>query len=111
MITNLMYYFPWNREYSKNLAGKLANVGSSLKFTPDATLAEDLPGIRDRDGPLGGDNYELLQFHFHWGSTNDRGSEHTIDGTRYIDETISILLPKKFCALAILKFTRAADSF
>merc|ERR1712180_442195 len=50
------------REYSKNLAGKLANVGSSLKFTPDATLAEDLPGIRDRDGPLGGDNYELLQF-------------------------------------------------
>ena len=79
-----MYFIPCNlhyyREYSKHLAGKLANVGSSLKFTPDAV---DLPGIMDRDGPLGGDNYELLQFHFHWGSSNDRGSEHTIDGKRY----------------------------
>ena len=59
------------------VAGKLANVGSSLKFTPDATEAADLPGIRG--GELKG-NYKLLQFHFHWGSSNDRGSEHTVNG-------------------------------
>ena len=90
-----MHYY---RGYSKNLTGKLANVGSSLKFTPDAG---DLPGIMDRDGPLGGDNYELLQFHFHWGSTNDRGSEHTIDGERYIDEKLKATITHNSYALCI----------
>jgi len=84
------------RGYSKALAGKLANVGSSLKFTPDATKAEDLPGIMDRDGPLGGDNYELLQYHFHWGSTNDRGSEHTIDGKSFAMELHLVHIRKKY---------------
>lgn len=27
--------------------------------------------------------YRLAQFHLHWGSTNDQGSEHTLDGHRY----------------------------
>ena len=59
------------------VAGILANDGSSLKFTLDSTRAADLPGIKG--GTLKG-NYKLLQFHFHWGSSNDHGSEHTIDG-------------------------------
>ena len=25
-------------------------------------------------------NYQLVHYHFHWGSSNDKGSEHTIDG-------------------------------
>ena len=30
--------------------------------------------------------YHLGQFHFHWGSAEDKGSEHTIDGKRYFAE-------------------------
>ena len=28
-------------------------------------------------------SYQLLQLHFHWGSKNGRGSEHTINGKRF----------------------------
>ena len=34
----------------------------------------------------GGDlpeDYHLAQFHFHWGSQDDRGSEHYLDGMQY----------------------------
>ena len=27
--------------------------------------------------------YIATQFHFHWGSSSDKGSEHTIDGKQY----------------------------
>jgi carbonic anhydrase len=37
-------------------------------------------------GPLGADEYELKQFHFHWGSHNAQGSEHTVDGRKYSAE-------------------------
>ena len=30
--------------------------------------------------------YHLGQFHFHWGSAEDKGSEHTVDGKRYFAE-------------------------
>lgn len=36
-------------------------------------------------GPLN-DEYELLQFHAHWGSANDHGSEHTVDGRTFAAE-------------------------
>ena len=36
-----------------------------------------------RDGPYNGEMYQFLQLHFHWGSTEKQGSEHTIKGTRY----------------------------
>ncbi len=28
-------------------------------------------------------NYYAAQFHFHWGSNNIQGSEHTVDGKAY----------------------------
>ncbi|KAK2497388.1 hypothetical protein MC885_016480, partial [Smutsia gigantea] len=37
-------------------------------------------------GPLP-DSYRLCQFHFHWGSTNDYGPEHTVDGAKYPGES------------------------
>ena len=64
--------------YNKELSGKFASTGTSLKFTPDDDA--NLPGVYN--GSLVGDKFKLLQFHFHWGSSNDRGSEHTIDGQR-----------------------------
>ncbi|KAK3085960.1 hypothetical protein FSP39_011364 [Pinctada imbricata] len=36
-------------------------------------------------GPLQ-DRYRLIQFHLHWGCSNDRGSEHTVDGQVYAGE-------------------------
>jgi carbonic anhydrase len=33
-------------------------------------------------GPLGSDQYQLAQFHFHWGCDDHEGSDHTIDGKR-----------------------------
>ena len=29
------------------------------------------------------DEYELLQFHAHWGSDDEQGSEHRVDGKMY----------------------------
>ena len=64
--------------YKAELSGKFSNPGASLQFTPDSDA--NLPGVYN--GSLVGDKFKLLQFHFHWGSSNDRGSEHTIDGQR-----------------------------
>jgi len=36
-------------------------------------------------GPLS-DKFKLEQFHLHWGSCDDHGSEHTIDGQTYASE-------------------------
>ena len=39
-------------------------------------------------GPLE-DNYELWQFHAHWGKENSKGSEHTVNGHSYSGEVRS----------------------
>ncbi|XP_014373992.1 carbonic anhydrase 13 isoform X3 [Alligator sinensis] len=36
-------------------------------------------------GPLAG-TYRLRQIHFHWGSSDDAGSEHAVDGMKYAAE-------------------------
>ncbi|KAF3858825.1 hypothetical protein F7725_012026 [Dissostichus mawsoni] len=33
-------------------------------------------------GPISG-TYRLKQFHFHWGASDDRGSEHTVNGINF----------------------------
>lgn len=38
-------------------------------------------------GPLDGE-YELWQFHAHWGDCNEKGSEHTVKGKMYSGEVI-----------------------
>lgn len=40
-------------------------------------------------GPLTG-TYRLRQFHFHWGQTDEQGSEHTVDGRKYASEVESM---------------------
>ena len=52
-------------------------------------------------GPLT-DTYKILQFHFHWGSTSDTGteatpgSEHTYDGKQYLMEMHIVHVNNKF---------------
>lgn len=40
-----------------------------------------------KGGPLS-DSYRLSQFHFHWGSTDEYGSEHLVDGAKYSAEVM-----------------------
>lgn len=65
--------------FDQSFSGNFTNTGHSVQFTPDSDL--DTAVIENHLG-----TYELQQFHFHWGSTSSRGSEHTIDGGRYSGE-------------------------
>lgn len=38
-----------------------------------------------KGGPLA-DTYRLVQFHFHWGSCDGQGSEHTVNQEKYAAE-------------------------
>ena len=40
-------------------------------------------------GPLAG-SYQLLQLHFHWGENDTVGSEHAVDGARYITSVLLV---------------------
>ncbi|XP_050740226.1 uncharacterized protein LOC127010338 [Eriocheir sinensis] len=55
---------------------KIANNGHTAQVMAESTK----PGMI-----IGGglEKYTFLQFHFHWGADNSKGSEHTIDGKRY----------------------------
>ena len=64
------------------LAGKLTLtvlvpvrlLSTSVQYLSGHDLFSALTG-----GPLEGE-YQLAQFHAHWGGENSRGSEHTVDG-------------------------------
>jgi len=69
-----------NFSFSKDLTAKLFygivyNTGKTLKFVPDYTYQIKNP-LLDFD-------YYFLQLHFHWGATDDRGSEHLLNGQSY----------------------------
>ncbi|NXP50739.1 CAH1 anhydrase, partial [Heliornis fulica] len=63
---------------------EIVNVGHSFHVNfEDKDNQSVLTG-----GPLTG-TYRLRQFHFHWGQTDEQGSEHTVDGTKYASEVKS----------------------
>ena len=60
-----------NTVWNESITGKNANTGRSVQFTPtDACVS--------MENHLG--MYELQQFHVHWGSSRQDGTEHQIDG-------------------------------
>ncbi|KAK3085430.1 hypothetical protein FSP39_003195 [Pinctada imbricata] len=69
---------PFRISYKTETDVDIANTGASVKV--QIKRNSGLSG-----GPLVG-QYRLEQFHLHWGSTNDRGSEHTINGKMYAAE-------------------------
>jgi len=70
---------PLVMSHSGASAGTLVNNGHSVM------LSYKFDGSSLKGGPLT-ENYQLAQFHFHWGQTNDRGSEHTVDGKMFAAE-------------------------
>lgn len=68
----------------------IENTGSSWKVNVNG-CGSSLSG-----GPLMDSEYELWQFHAHWGSDNSKGSEHTIDGKEYASELHLVHWNKKY---------------
>ncbi|XP_073535633.1 carbonic anhydrase 1-like [Phyllobates terribilis] len=67
--------------YSPASIKSIINIGHSFHVISEDTA--DISVVKG--GPLNA-NYRLNQFHFHWGPTNDFGSEHTVDGKAYSAE-------------------------
>ncbi|TKS87444.1 Carbonic anhydrase 1 [Collichthys lucidus] len=69
---------PLNLKYDPSTCLDILNNGHSFQVT----FADDSDSSTLTDGPISG-IYRLKQFHFHWGASDDRGSEHTVEGTKY----------------------------
>uniref|UniRef100_A0AC11BAR3 Carbonic anhydrase 13 n=1 Tax=Ovis aries TaxID=9940 RepID=A0AC11BAR3_SHEEP len=72
---------PLGIKYDASSAKIISNSGHSFNVDFDDT--DDKSVLRG--GPLTG-SYRLRQFHLHWGSADDHGSEHVVDGVRYAAE-------------------------
>lgn len=72
---------PISVSYNPSTAKNIINVGHSFHVNFED---HDNRSVL-KDGPLS-ESYRLCQFHFHWGSTDDHGSEHTVNGVKYSGE-------------------------
>lgn len=66
-------------KYEPESSTKLQNTGSAWKVGVKGT------GSVLKGGPLQAE-YVLDQFHCHWGETNEKGSEHTVNGEHFAAE-------------------------
>ena len=64
--------------WDKPHTGNIENTGHSIQFTP---ATQDQIRLLAHNGA-----YYLTQFHFHWGISPEKGSEHTINGEPYSAE-------------------------
>ncbi|KAG8441874.1 hypothetical protein GDO86_010886 [Hymenochirus boettgeri] len=72
---------PWTTTYDPSTSLTVVNDGTTCRVVfDDSTDKSVLKG-----GPLEG-TYRLRQLQFHWGSSDDQGSEHVIDGLSYAGE-------------------------
>ncbi|KAK3551438.1 hypothetical protein QTP70_017316, partial [Hemibagrus guttatus] len=69
---------PLTLRYDPSVSLDIINNGHSVQVT----FADDEDKSTLTAGPVIG-TYRLKQFHFHWGSRDDKGSEHTVDGKLY----------------------------
>ncbi|XP_023657703.1 carbonic anhydrase-like [Paramormyrops kingsleyae] len=65
-------------KYDPGTSSSIINSGYSIQVD----FADDTDSSTLTGGPISG-TYRLRQFHFHWGASDDRGSEHTVDGTKF----------------------------
>lgn len=64
--------------YDPSTCQEILNNGHSIQVT----FLDDTDSSTLKDGPISG-TYRLKQFHFHWGASDDKGSEHTVAGTKF----------------------------
>nr|AEY83562.1 carbonic anhydrase 2 [Gymnocypris przewalskii]AEY83563.1 carbonic anhydrase 2 [Gymnocypris przewalskii ganzihonensis] len=65
-------------QYDPSTSLDILNNGHSFQVT----FADDDDSSTLTEGPISG-KYRLKQFHFHWGASDDKGSEHTVEGKCY----------------------------
>ncbi|GAB5584079.1 carbonic anhydrase 2 [Prionailurus iriomotensis] len=72
--------------YEQAVSRRIINNGHSfnVEFDDSQDKAADSDFVL-KGGPLTG-TYRLIQFHFHWGSSDGQGSEHTVDKKKYAAE-------------------------
>jgi len=86
--------------------GELTNNGHTAKYS--VSRPNDL---KIREGPYGKEEYQFLQLHFHWGSVDEQGSEHTINGTKFPLEMHMVHINSKYVdGEGILNDTYAKES-
>jgi len=66
--------------FDRLLPGKVSNNGHTLKFAlgGNSTVQPFISG-----GRLQEERFDFVQLHWHWGSSSDKGSEHTVEGRRF----------------------------
>ncbi|XP_030629904.1 carbonic anhydrase [Chanos chanos] len=69
---------PLKLKYDPATSKGILNNGHSFQVD----FADDDDSSTLTGGPITG-TYRLRQFHFHWGCSDDQGSEHTIAGTKF----------------------------
>nr|ACU30151.1 carbonic anhydrase [Trematomus lepidorhinus] len=69
---------PLRLKYDPSNCLEILNNGHSFQVT----FADDSDSSTLKEGPISG-VYRLKQFHFHWGACDDKGSEHTVAGTKF----------------------------
>ncbi|XP_066234889.1 carbonic anhydrase 2 [Saccopteryx leptura] len=72
---------PLHVSYEQATSKRIINNGHA--FNVEFDDSQDKAVLKD--GPLA-DTYRLVQFHFHWGSSDGQGSEHTVDKKQYSAE-------------------------
>ncbi|GAA6097102.1 carbonic anhydrase [Tachysurus ichikawai] len=69
---------PLKIQYDPSRSKDILNNGHTFQVS----FLDDNDSTILTGGPITG-TYRLKQFHCHWGSTDDKGSEHTVDGVKY----------------------------
>ena len=80
--------------YSKAQNGTMTNTEKTLMYKPTSGAVSTI-----KDGPLNGSTYTLYNFHFHFGSSDDKGSDHAINGSPFPAEVLYLQdrLPDRCC--------------
>ncbi|CAD1478911.1 unnamed protein product, partial [Heterotrigona itama] len=71
---------PLRWKYPATASRKLVNPGYCWRMDTDGE------GTFLSGGPLMDDVYKLEQYHCHWGCSDSRGSEHTVNGQAFAGE-------------------------
>uniref|UniRef100_A0A4W5LY83 Carbonic anhydrase n=1 Tax=Hucho hucho TaxID=62062 RepID=A0A4W5LY83_9TELE len=69
---------PLKLKYDPSNSTDILNNGHSFQVG----FVDDIDSSTLTGGPITG-TYRLKQFHFHWGASDDRGSEHTVNGIKF----------------------------
>ncbi|XP_008333021.1 carbonic anhydrase-like [Cynoglossus semilaevis] len=64
--------------YDPSNSNSILNNGHSFQVD----FLDDVDSSTLTGGPISG-TYRLKQFHFHWGASDERGSEHTVNGVKF----------------------------